>query len=105
MADRGDWARGRELALVVPGADAGVEDRVREREEQLDVEIDAVLLVAVAVPLRDELREQVPVAGRELRSRPVGPVLRDHLLLVRQSCAEREQLLRLGAVLGRAVPG
>lgn len=60
--------------------------------------------VAVAVALCDELREEGPVSGRELGVRSVCPVLRDHLLLVRQRCAERKQLLGLRDVLSRGIP-
>ena len=102
-AECGERPHRGETALVVPRADPGVEDRVGEREEELDVEVDTVLFAAVTVPPRNELREQVPMAGRQLRPRAVGPVLSDQLLFVGQRCTEREQLLRLGDVVCRAV--
>ena len=49
-------------ALVVLGTTAGIKDRVREREEELHVALEPVLVRAVVVAPRDELREQVPMA-------------------------------------------
>jgi signal transduction histidine kinase len=43
----GDRSDGGEGGLVVPGADACVEDRVRQREEKLQIEVDVAFVVAV----------------------------------------------------------
>jgi len=50
-----------------------------------------MLVIALVIAAGDELREQVPVTGRKLGARTVGPVLGDQLLLVRQAGADLEQ--------------
>src|SRR5437867_12915119 len=102
-ADRCDRTDGVKDALVVPGAAAGVGDSLREREEELDVALDATPVHAVVVPTRDELREEVPVPGRKLRVRTVGPILGDHLLLVGETGADVEERLSLSEIVGRSV--
>src|SRR5207244_3231648 len=93
--DRRRGSAAHKRALLVPGDDAGIKDRVREREEELDVEVDTLLLGAMAVAARDELREEIPVAGRKLRVRTVRPVLGDHLLRIRQIRAQVDERLVL----------
>ena len=105
VADRGDRAYRVVGALVVPGDDAGVEDGVGEREEQLHVGVEAAAAGAVVVAAGNVLGEQVPVAGRQDGAGSVGPVLGDHLLLVTQLGAEVEQRQCLLAVGGAAVAG
>jgi len=61
-----DPAVGLEGPLVVPGAAAGIGDCVGEREEELDVPLDPMLVDTVVVAAGDELREQVPMPGRKL---------------------------------------
>jgi hypothetical protein len=62
IADRADRANAVVPALIVPAADASIEDRVREREEELDVGFDPRLGRPVVVAVRDILGEEVPVA-------------------------------------------
>src|SRR6266542_5406494 len=59
VADGGDRPHRVEGALVVPGAAASVEDRVRQGEEELDRLVEVVLAVAAAIAVRDLLGEQV----------------------------------------------
>src|SRR6266540_6258990 len=61
VADGRDRAHRVVGTLVVPGAAAGVEDRVREGEEELDRLVEVVLAVTGAVAVRDLLGKQVPV--------------------------------------------
>src|SRR5438034_4272357 len=88
IADRGDRAHRRERALVIPGADARIEDRVRQNEEELHRLIEVMFGVTGVVSVRDPLRKQIPMAGRQFRPRPVGPVEGDHLLLVGEPGAD-----------------
>src|SRR6266540_1236293 len=67
-ANRRDGTNGVERTLVVPRATAGVGDRVRESEEELHVSLEAVFVVSVVVAARHDLREQIPMSGRELRA-------------------------------------
>src|SRR4029077_3927462 len=70
-AEGGDRADRVESPLVVPAAHARVEDRVCQREEELDVGIEPITAVAVVVAARYELSEQVPVSGWKLGMRSV----------------------------------
>ena len=88
------------VPLRVPGADARVQDRVAEREEHLHVVIEPVM-----VATRDELPEERPVAGRELRIRAVGKILGAHLLPVGQRRGDREDLVGVLLVLRVRVEG
>src|SRR5207245_877839 len=94
-ANRCDRTDGVEGALVVPSAATRVGDSVREREEELHVALDARLVHAVVVAAGDELPEEVPVPGRKLGARTVGPILGDHLLLVGETGADVEERLGL----------
>jgi hypothetical protein len=98
-ADGSDRADGAEGPLVVPGGAAAVEDCVGEREEELDVPLDPILVTTMVVAAGDELREQGPVPGWKLGVGAVRPILGDHLLLVGEPRTEVEQGLRLGAVV------
>jgi hypothetical protein len=75
VTDGGDWAHIVELALGVPGGDAGVEDGICHREEESDG-----LAQIEAVALGDESGELGPVTGRKLGVGAVGPVLGGDLL-------------------------
>ena len=96
VADGGDWPHGGKHPLVIPAANAGVEDSVGESKEQLDVSIDSTLAVAVMVSASHELCEQIPMSGRQLGVRPVRPVFRDHLVLVGKTAAQFDQCAGLG---------
>src|SRR5262249_47564053 len=70
-ANRRDRPDGVERDLVVPCTAARVEDRVREREEELDRRVEIVLERACRVALQHLLCEEVPVPRRKLGMRPV----------------------------------
>src|SRR5262249_18437018 len=103
-ANRRDRPDGVERDLVVPCTAARVEDRVREREEELDRRVEIVLERACRVALQHLLCEEVPVPRRKLGMRPVRPVLGDHLLLVGERGADCDELLRLPGERGRPGP-
>ena len=100
--DRADRVEG---SFVVPRTATSVGDRVRQREEELDVPFESVGLIPVVVATRNVLRKEVPVSWGELGARSVGPVLRDHLLFVAQASAQVEEVARLVQEFGGAVPG
>src|SRR5580692_2856189 len=85
-------------SLGVPGCDAGVEYRIGHGKEHLHVVIQRV-----TVTRRNILSEQTPVSRRSFGVRAVGPVFRDHLLLIGQISAESDQLLGLLLIRRRAV--
>src|SRR6184192_1152099 len=105
VADGRDWPNRIEGPLVIPAADTGVKDRVREAEEELDVGLHPVPVGTVMVTPRDKLSEEVPVSGRQFGMRPVCPVFGDHLLLVGKSRAEGEQGTSLRLKGARSEPG
>src|SRR2546430_12923294 len=76
VPDRRNRPHRDEGALVVPGADTRVEDRVRQDEEQLDGAVEVGLAVAVLVPMRHELGEQVPVPRGAVRTSARRPSTR-----------------------------
>ena len=98
--DGGHGPHGVIDALGAPAGDAGVEAGISHREEERHVVVEAV-----TVALGDELGEEIPVAGGELGVRPVGPVLGDDLLAIREPSAVVENLLGLDAIGIRLVPG
>jgi hypothetical protein len=48
----------------------------RRERESAEAEVDAMLFAAMAVAARDELREEIPVAGREAPSAARPPTTR-----------------------------
>jgi hypothetical protein len=105
IADGGNRPDRVEESLVIPAADARVEDGVREGEEQLDVGVDPIFVGPMMVPACDILAEEVPVPGRQLGARPIRPVLGDHLLLVGETGAEGEEGASLRLEGFGAIPG
>ena len=79
-----------EVTFGVPAGDSRVEDCVRESEEHLRVLVDGVMITC-----GDELCEQIPMSGGQLRMRTVGPIFRDHLLLVVEPGTQSQQILSL----------
>src|SRR5438034_11455311 len=73
-ADRGDRAHRRERALVIPGADARVEDGIRQDEEELHCLIEVVFAIAGVDSVGGRLIKHNPMDGRQLTPRPVGQV-------------------------------
>ena len=104
-ADRGDRPHRVERDLVVPGAAARVEDRVREREEQLHGLVEIVLARSGSIAVGDLLREQVPVARR---SSERGPSAQYSAITFCSSVSSALISMSSSACvdeLGRAVPG
>ncbi|HEY9287432.1 MAG TPA: hypothetical protein VIT43_05360 [Candidatus Dormibacteraeota bacterium] len=82
ISNRRDGPNGVKGSLVIPAADAGIEDCVRQREEELDIRLDAGFARSMVISVSNELCEQVPVPRRELGVRSIGPVFGDHLVVV-----------------------
>src|SRR5207253_9670043 len=66
VAQRGDGADRPKRSLAVPAADACVEDRVRESEEELDVGVNTDLAGPVVVSARNKLTKEIPMPRRQL---------------------------------------
>src|SRR6185312_11708016 len=55
------------------------------------------------IPRGNELAEEIPMTGRQLRMRSIGPVFGNHLLLIREIRGEIDQLSRLAGVFVRSI--
>ncbi len=74
MSDRRDRTHQVIHALGIPGGDARIHQGAVQGQEQSRVGADVV-----TVALGNPLGQLVPVAGRRLRARAIGPELGDHL--------------------------
>src|SRR6202171_4090017 len=75
IPDGGDRSDRFEESLVVPAADARVEDGVRQRKEEFDVGGNPVLVRTMMVAAGELTGEQVPVPRGPLGGRAGRPIL------------------------------